>query len=213
MQQNTAFKNISRPVESGEEQRLSSKDWQQIRAVFNSHTQSEVLNLSNGMEFRFFALPHAGFTAKLCKENKDVAHFIWEEVSGLVNISHRIVTPEYRGQGIGSEMLYALEQRVQWLSNQERARFSLMIETSQESVVRMGLKRGMSVTQGKQEWQDFDQQRGYFSQDEKTHIFDENGNRVQFRLSKAFVPMEAEIINFSDMIRTQVVSVLKLKAA
>lgn len=192
---------------------LNSHHWKQIREIMKDGEEYQSVELGENLEFRFFPLPHSGYSALLSYKNRDVFHLMWEEVSGLINVSHRIVNPAFRGQGIGTEMLYALEQRVQTLSNRDQVRYSLMIETTQLSVVKLGVKRGMAVTMGKQSFKDLESGENGYHLDEKTHVSKSDGKLVPFRVSKAFTPLQKPIIRFSDATRTNVLQVLKLKAA
>jgi GNAT superfamily N-acetyltransferase len=192
---------------------LNSKHWEKIRQILKTGEEYQCVEIGEDLEFRFFPLPHAGYSALLSYKHKDVFHLMWEEVSGLINVSHRIVNPAFRGQGIGTEMLYALEQRVQELSNKDKVRYSLMIETTQLSVVKLGVKRGMLVTMGKHSFKELEAGKGGYQVDEKTHVSRKNGKLVPFRVSKAFTPLQKPIIRFTDATRTNVLQILKLKAA
>ncbi len=192
---------------------LTPTHWEKIKQVMKTSEAYQCVQLGENLEFRFFPLPQSGYSALLSYKNLDVFHLIWEEVSGLINVSHRIVNPAFRGQGIGTEMLYALEQRVQALSNRDALRYSLMIETTQLSVVKLAVKRGMAVTMGKQSFKDLEAGENGYHLDEKSHVSKNDGQLVPFRVSKAFTPLQKPIIRFSDATRTSVLQVLKQKAA
>lgn len=192
---------------------LTSAHWRKIKDLIINGDEYQTLQLEENLECRLVPLNVEGWSVILAHNNRDVFHFMWEEVTGLVNISHRIVNPDYRGQGIASEVLYAIEQRVQRQSNQHNVRYSLMIETTQLSVVKLGLKRGMTVTRGKGAFDKKTQLRKGLSLEAKTHVVNQQGQRVPFRLSKPFVPTQASIIRISDHIRTNTLQVLNRKAA
>lgn len=192
---------------------LTSQHWEQIRDIMKTSEEYQCVDLGKDLEFRFFPLPHSGYSALLSYKHKDVFHLIWEEVSGLINVSHRIVSPDFRGQGIGTEMLYALEQRVQELSNRDQVRYSLMIETTQLSVVKLAIKRGMAVTMGKHSFAELEAGEKGYHLDEKTHVSKTDGKLVPFRVSKAFTPLQRPIITFAEMTRMNVLDILNLKAA
>lgn len=196
-----------------EQLQLTSQHWDQIKEVLKTADDYQRIELDQDLEFRFFPLPQAGYSALLSYKNRDVFHLIWEEVDGLINVTHRIVNPLYRGQGIGTEMLYVLEQRVQALSNRDQLRYSLMIETSQISVVKLGIKRGMQVTLGKDVFEDLESGEEGFHVDDLTHVTTPEGKKAAFRISKAFTPLQAPILKFTDLTRTTVLQVLNTKAA
>src|SRR5690606_33849933 len=127
---------------------ISSLYWQQMKEIIFSEWAYKKVRLSDDLEFRFVPMPEQSFSALLSYKGIDVFHFMWTEVDGLINITHRIVHPDFRGQGIATAMVQAIEERAQQLANAKQTPWYLLIETSQLSVVNLGKKCGMKVSKG-----------------------------------------------------------------
>lgn len=190
-----------------ESMQLTPGHWRAIKRVVTHAQEFTKMELSKDLELRFVPMEDNSFSILLSYQNLDMAHFMWQEVEGLVNVTHRIVNPVFRGQGIGTELMYAIEQRLQKQANEHNSSIHLMMETSQISVVKLGLRRGMKLTKGVEDFQMA--LAGKYDLDDNTHVTDENGYRLQFRVSKAIQPLDARIISFRDHARQDILKVLR----
>jgi len=179
--------------------------WSQIKSILFSEWDYKKVKLSEDLEFRFIPMPEQSYSALLSYRGIDVFHFMWTEVDGLIEITHRIVHPDFRGQGIATQMMRAIEERAQQLANAQQFPTHLMIETSQLSVVNLGKKCGMTVSVGSEALENLEQYRI----DENTHVLNENGYKMHFRLSKRILPEETSALeNARSLIRLDVLNVL-----
>lgn len=190
-----------------ESMQLTSGHWRAIKRVVTHAQEFTKMELSRDLELRFVPMEENSFSVLISYQNLDMAHFMWQEVEGLVNITHRIVNPLFRGHGIGTELMYVIEQRLQLESNRKQQPIHLMMETSQLSVVGLGLRRGMQITKGLDDYRKA--QNGAYAVDPNTHVVDENGYRLQFRVSKVIQPLDARIISFRDHARQDILKVLR----
>lgn len=170
------------------EEKLDSYQWRQIEALVVNAQEFKKIELGNGYEIRFVPMPEQSFSVLLSRDHVDVFHFMWTEVEGLLNITHRIVNPLYRGQGIGTQVMQMICKRAEHLAEQQKIPVHLMLETSQLSVVQLGIKAGLQLTAGRDHYRALEQGDQRYRVDVNSHITDSRGNRLLFRLSQAFRP-------------------------
>jgi len=163
---------------------LLPSHWTRMKEIIFSEWDYQKVKLAEDLEFRFIPMPEQSFSALLSYKGIDVFHFMWTEVEGLIDITHRIVHPDFRGQGIATKMMAAIEERAQQLASAQQLPTHVMIETSQLSVVNLAKKCGMSISKGKEVLEDLQD----YVVDENTHVVDKNGYRMMFRLSKRILP-------------------------
>jgi len=185
---------------------ISSLYWQQMKEIIFSEWAYKKVRLSDDLEFRFVPMQEQSFSALLSYKGIDVFHFMWTEVDGLINITHRIVHPDFRGQGIATAMVQAIEERAQQLANAKQTPWYLLIETSQLSVVNLGKKCGMKVSKGSEVLEHLEK----YQTDENTHILSENGYQMMFRLSKKVVPEKKS--NFETALNSIRIDILRVLA-
>ena len=167
----------------------------------------------HSLEFRFVPMVDQTKSALLSYGGIDVFHFMWTEVDGLVEITHRLVNPQFRNQGIGSRVMEMIADRVQALSNARQSRYSLSLETSQFDVAKLALKSGMLMTQNAEVFGELTQDQGRYRLDEHSHVRDLNNYQVVFRLSRAFQPEIALLQDYRSRFRDHIRDVLALRAA
>jgi GNAT superfamily N-acetyltransferase len=155
-----------------------------MKEIIFSEWDYKKIKLSEDLEFRFVPMPEQSFSALLSFRGIDVFHFMWTEVEGLIEITHRIVHPDFRGQGIATAMMSAIEERAQQLADAKQVPFQIMLETSQLSVVNLGKKCGMKVSKGGTILENLEK----YKTDENSHVLNENGYQMMFRLSKKISP-------------------------
>ena len=165
--------------------KIPVNQWEEICNIIETGKDYKKLDLGNGMQFRFTPMEDNTCSACLSLGPLDMFHFMWTEVDGVVNLTHRIVHPLHRGRGVATEMMRALEIRVEHLSDQMKRPFLFMIETSQVSVCNLALKRGLKITQGKNIYENL----AKYNIDANTYISNDNGYRLFLRLSKLIKPV------------------------
>jgi GNAT superfamily N-acetyltransferase len=163
---------------------ITSSHWRQMKEIIFSEWDYKKTKLSTDLEFRFIPMPNQSYSALLSYRGVDVFHFMWTEVDGIMEITHRIVHPDFRGQGIGTAMMSAIEERAQQLADAKQIPIHLLLETSQLSVVNLGKKCGMTVSKGKSVLDHLEN----YNMDENSHVRNENGYQMMFRLSKKVSP-------------------------
>ena len=191
---------------------LSARDWQLMEYITLDAQEFQQARFGD-FEFRFVPMVDQTFSALLSYRGIDVFHFMWTEVDGLVEITHRLVNPEFRGQGLATKAMEMLGQRVQSLSNAKQSRYSLSMETSQLSVVKLALKSGMQLTQGADIFKTLSGAQDRYRVDEKSHVRDGNNYGVVFRLSKAFQPEIKLLQDYRSSFHSDILGVLSMKAA
>lgn len=164
------------------------EQWGKIQELIVQAREFQKLDLADGYELRFVPMPEQSFSVLLSKDHIDVFHFMWTEVDGLLNITHRIVNPLYRGQGIGTQVMQMICQRAESLAELQKKPIHLMLETSQLSVVHLGMKAGLQLTAGRDHYRALEKGDDRYRVDANSHITDSRGNRLLFRLSQAFRP-------------------------
>ncbi|MGE3279341.1 MAG: GNAT family N-acetyltransferase [Candidatus Altimarinota bacterium] len=184
---------------------LLPSHWARMKDVLFSEWEYQKVQFSDELEFRFIPMPEQSYSALLSYKGIDVFHFIWTEVDGLIDITHRIVHPDFRGQGIATQMMQAIEERAQQLANAQQSPTHLMLETSQLSVVNLGKKCGMEVSAGSEALEHLEQYRV----DENTNVLNKNGYKMNFRLSKRILPEKTSPLESArSLIRLDVLKVL-----
>lgn len=163
---------------------LHGSHWEQMKNIIFSEWDYKKIKLSPDLEFRFFPMPKQSYSALLSFQGQDVFHFMWTEVDGMIDITHRIVHKDFRGLGIATSMMKALEDRAQQLADAKQVPFNIMIDTSQISVINLGKKCGMKISKGQEILNNIEK----YIIDENTHVLDENSYQMMFRLSKRIIP-------------------------
>ena len=167
---------------------ISSTDWQDMEDAFIDAEEFQQLEFGD-FELRFVPMQDQTYSLLLSKSGIDVFHFMWTEVEGLVNITHRIVNPEYRGQGIGSKVMQMIVDRLQRQADAQQQSIHLMMETNQLSVVGLGLRSDMQLTQGQEVYAELMKKTCTFHMDPvSTVVSDANDYAQFFRLSRAVKP-------------------------
>lgn len=156
--------------------------WEEICNVIIEGKEYTKVRFEDGLELRFTPMEDSTYSAVLAFGTRDVFHFMWTEVDGVINLTHRIVNPLHRGRGFATEVMSAIERRAEHLSEVNKRPYLFMVETSQVSVVNLCLKRGLKITDGQDTYDNLDQ----YKIDDNTHVANQNGYQMYFRLSKLF---------------------------
>ena len=192
------------------EEKLDSDQWRQIEAVVVDAQEFKKIELGNGYELRFVPMPEQSFSVLLSKDHIDVFHFMWTEVEGLLTITHRIVNPLYRGQGIGTEVMEMICRRAQHIAEAKKMPIHLMLETSQLSVIHLGIRAGLQLTAGKDHFQALEQGDMSYKIDDNSYISDSRGHRLLFRLSQAFRPSSHTVDYYQRAFRNDIWEVITI---
>ena len=190
-------KNIISEVPSFESVEISESAWRSIGTILANSNDYVKETMGNGLEIRFTPMDKHTYSLLLAYQSRDIFHFMWTEVDGVIDLTHRIVHQAHRGQGFATKIIQGLEERVNKLAENNKTPYLMMIDTSQLSVLKLGEKLGMKVTQGRDACQKLEQ----FKIDENTHLSDENGYRIMFRLSKLIRPLSQSIAEIQKNIR------------
>lgn len=189
-------------------EQLDSEQWRQIEALIVTAQEFKKIDLGNGYEVRFVPMPEQSFSVLLSQDHLDVFHFMWTEVDGLLNITHRIVNPVRRGQGIGTHVMQMICKRAEFLAEARKKPVHLMLETSQLSVVQLGIKAGLELTAGKEHYQALERGESHYQVDDNSHISDSQGYRLLFRLSQAFRPSSHTVDFYQRAFRNDIWEVI-----
>lgn len=201
------------PAEDNAPAELTTSQWDEMKEMIASSKDFTKLRWESGLEFRFIPMEKQTFSALLSYQGLDVFHFMWTEVKGVVDIDHRIVNPKYRGKGIASQVMEAIQQRVQALANADELAYFLMMETSQLSVIKFGAKMGMKLTKGRQIFDEIQSGDHGYGIDENTHITDQRNYRLIFRVSQLFQPVTHQIARRARKTRTNIHHTIYSKVA
>lgn len=192
---------------------ITSKDWDAMKQAFIDAEEYRKLEFGD-FELRFVPMQDQSYSLLLSKNGIDVFHFMWTEVEGLTNVTHRIVNPKFRGQGIGSKVMQMIIDRLQKKVDAGRQAVHLMMETTQLSVVGLGLRSGMQLTAGKRVYDELINKSGKYTMDSETTVVKDGANYLQhFRLSRAINPEPVILRSFQRIVRDNVFKVFTARAA
>lgn len=213
MKTKTNMPELSLQVETSEQLKLRSQDWESMEAAFIDAEEFQKLEFGD-FEMRFVPMADQSYSLLLSKNGIDVFHFMWTEVEGLTDITHRIVNPEFRGQGIGSQVMQMIMNRLQKKADAHQKAVHLMMETSQLSVVGLGLRSGMQLTKGKEAYEELVNKSQKFHMDpETTKVVDSNNYAQLFRLSRVLKPEPKLLRSYQQYTRNNIFQVFTAKAA
>jgi len=167
---------------------ITTKQWQDIDSLIVYSHEEQEYHLNSDTVFRFSQPQKNTYSALLSVNNLDAFHFMWRELPGVIDITHRIVKSDYRRQGIAQKMLKNIISRAHRLANQDQRPYLVIMETEQLVVVKLAQKAGLSVSKGQKTLQDLQINPDNYTIDEKSYIADHNNYLQQFRLSKLITP-------------------------
>ncbi|MDF2378778.1 MAG: GNAT family N-acetyltransferase [Candidatus Gracilibacteria bacterium] len=160
-----------------------SKAWEVIESAILYSRKDCQIPLSDQHEFRFFQLKEQEFSVVLADQKVNIFHFVWKEVDGALELSHRIVHEDFRRRGIASKMMNLVELRAQRLANESELPYRFGLQTSQLSVINLCRKMGLEMTEGK----DYFDTLKFDMEDSTTHL-SHKGYRINFSMSKIIHP-------------------------
>lgn len=164
--------------------------WEAIETVILYSREDCIVPLSDKHEFRFFYLAEKDeYSVVLADEFVNIFHFIWKEVDGVLELTHRIVHENFRRRGIASKMMNVIEQRAQRLANENQQPFRFGLQTSQLSVINLCRKMGLEMTEGRQFFETLQ-----FDMEESTTHLSHKGYRINFSMSKIIQPKVSETV-------------------
>jgi GNAT superfamily N-acetyltransferase len=168
---------------------LTAEHWELLQEMILLEG-SESLSLTEEVEARFTAQEEGKFSLLIAVNGLDALHFCWQEVDGVFDVDHRIVQPQFRGNGYATKFLQMLEQRCLRKALKSGTRQLFMMDTHQESIVKLGQKIGMQLTKGQDRYHQFQKHPEKFRVLEDSTIVDDNDYALNLRVTKLIEPVE-----------------------
>lgn len=175
-------------MSDSEKQQFLEQAWEAMQSLIIFGSEEQSVRLSAEHEFRFLKTREHEYSLVLADTQVNIFHFVWKEVDGNVELTHRIVHPDFRRRGIASKLMSLLQERVQRLANEQQQPYRFGLQTSQLSVIKLCEKMGLRMTEGREH---FEKLR-FDVEPTTTHLV-HRGFRINFSMAQIIQPEQVMI--------------------
>jgi GNAT superfamily N-acetyltransferase len=161
--------------------------WATMERIVLDGQEEQTIRLSEEYEFRFLRTPAEEWSIVLADRQVNIFHFIWKEVEGAVELTHRIIHPDFRGRGLGTKLFQLIQRRVQRLADMHQQPYRFGLQTSQLAVINLCKKIGLVMTEGREY---FDELK-FDMEPVSTHL-SYKGFRINFSMCQFVHPRTSE---------------------